>query len=56
MATTFVHDGAQVIAEYEAPIFQSQDIGGSTLGGSFSLEGSIAKCEVRGAKLKGERL
>ena len=36
LATTFVHDGAQVIAEYEAPIYQSQDIGGPSLVGSFS--------------------
>ena len=36
VATTFVHDGAQVIAEYEAPIYQSQDIGGPSLAGSFS--------------------
>ena len=36
LATTFVHDGAQVIAEYEAPLYQSQDIGGPTLAGSFS--------------------
>ena len=40
MAVTFVHDGAQVIAQYEAPIFRSQDIGGLTLVGSFSGSGT----------------
>ena len=40
VVTTFVHDGAQVIAEYEAPVYQSADIGGPTLAGSFSDSGS----------------
>jgi hypothetical protein len=38
--TTVVHDGAQVVAEYTAPIFQSQDIGSPTLAGSFSDNGA----------------
>jgi RHS repeat-associated protein len=38
--TTFVHDGAQVIAEYEAPLYQSSDIGSPALAGSFSDPGT----------------
>lgn len=40
IVTTFVHDGAQVIAEYEAPLYQSSDIGSPTLAGSFSDPGT----------------
>jgi RHS repeat-associated protein len=38
--TTFVHDGAQVIAEYETPIYQSADSGTPALAGSFSDPGT----------------
>jgi YD repeat-containing protein len=39
IVTTFVHDGAQVIAEYEAPAFQSTAIGAPALAGGFSDDG-----------------
>jgi len=39
-ATTFVHDGAQVVAEYETPIYQSADIGSPALLGSCADSGS----------------
>jgi regulation of enolase protein 1 (concanavalin A-like superfamily) len=37
-----VHDGAQVVAEYTAPVYQSQDIGSPTLAGSFADNGAGA--------------
>jgi YD repeat-containing protein len=37
--TTFVHDGAQNIAEYQASGFQNQDIGGPSIAGSFAVSG-----------------
>ena len=49
LATTFVHDGAQVIDEYEAPTYQNgpasdghpiQEIGSPSLVGSFSDSGT----------------
>ena len=39
VTTTFVHDGAQVIAEYEAPALQSSTIGAPALAGAFSDNG-----------------
>jgi YD repeat-containing protein len=40
LVTTFVHDGAQVVSEYVAPVYQSQDIGSPTIAGSFSDNGA----------------
>jgi RHS repeat-associated protein len=39
VTTTYVHDGAQVIAEYEAPALQSSAIGAPALPGAFSDDG-----------------
>jgi hypothetical protein len=35
-----VHDGSQVVSEYVAPVYQSQDIGSPTIAGSFSDNGA----------------
>jgi RHS repeat-associated protein len=37
--TSFVHDGAQVISEYEAPVFHSAAIGAPALTGTFGDDG-----------------
>jgi RHS repeat-associated protein len=39
LITTYVHDGARVIAEYEAPVLQSSAIGSPALPGTFSDDG-----------------
>jgi RHS repeat-associated protein len=39
ITTAFVHDGAQVIAEYEAPLLHSTVLGAPALSGSFSDDG-----------------